>query len=458
MPTSCLTQTIGEIQVNVFHNDPEKLKELDRLWKEKPWTRPRPVSLKPSMGYGDRLGLATPGHLHAHRAGGGEGRVVPLYAQQSAREMERTGRTPVEVMLDAVRAVGESDYRGIQASDADHMKAEEQVAACVDAGFTWFTADPSDVVRDDADDIPAAEVESAFAKLLAKNPGFFDHYLESYVGQHPLEGISTPIEGDEKAVQRVALKYGPALYRSRQIRDWVESRWQGEEPYDFEISVDETSAPTSPLAHFIIAREIKRLGIRVTSLAPRFEGEFQKGIDYIGDLAAFRKGLHLHAAIAKQEGPYKISVHSGSDKFSVYPILAEECGSLVHLKTAGTSYLEALRVAARKNPALLREIAKYSATVFEEQRATYHIKAHLGNFPDPDQVPDGEMEFRFLASPESDDPRQILHVCFGAVLLHDSGERFGAPLKALLRAEAKEYEKVLSSHFVKHLVVFEGVV
>lgn len=443
--------------MNVFHNDPEKLKELDHLWKEKPWTKPRPIGLEPSMGYGDRLGLATPGHLHAHRAGGVEGKVVPLYAQQSAREMERTGRTPVEVMFDAVSAFGESDYRGIQASDADHMKSEEQVAACVEAGFTWFTADPSDVVRDDADDIPAEEVESAYSELISQNPGSFDHYLDSYVGQHNLLGASEPISGDEEAVKRVALKYGPALYLSRRIRDWVETRWRGEEPYDFEISVDETSAPTSPLAHLIIAREVKRLGIRVTSLAPRFEGEFQKGIDYIGDVSGFREGLRIHAAIAREEGPYKISVHSGSDKFSVYPILAEECGSLVHLKTAGTSYLEALRVAARKNPDLLREIAEFSATVFEEQRATYHIKAQLADFPDPDKVPDEEMEFQFLASPESDDARQILHVCFGAVLLHDSGTRFGLPLKALLKTEASEYEAVLSSHFIKHLTVFGGV-
>jgi len=440
--------------MTVFHNDPAKLERLRHLWREKPWTRPRPVGTEPSMGYGDRLGLATPGHLRAHRTAGRESKVVPLLAQQSGREMERTGRSPVEVMLDAVSAVGDSAHRGVHAADADHMKTEEQVAACVEAGFTWFTADPSDVVRDDADGLSSQEVESAFAGLLAKHPGRFDHYLGSYVGEHSLEGGAGSIAGDEEAVKRAALKYGLALYLSRDIWDWVEKRWKGDGPYDFEVSVDETSAPTSPLAHLIVARELKRLGVQITSLAPRFEGEFQKAIDYIGDLQVFRDGLRQHVAIARQEGPYKISVHSGSDKFSIYPILAEECGPLLHIKTAGTSYLEALRVAARKQPDLLRAIAKFSATVFEEQRATYHIKAELAHFPDPDRVSDAEIEARFLASPESDDARQILHVCFGAVLLADSGRRFGVPLKALLRQESDEYERVLCSHFLRHLVAF----
>ena len=82
----------------------------------------------------------------------------------------------------------------------------------------------------------------------------------------------------------------------------------------------------------------------------------RKGVDYIGDLDEFEAEMAKHAAIARVLGPYKLSIHSGSDKFSIYPIFARHAGSLVHLKTAGTSYLEALRAIAGVDPAFFREI------------------------------------------------------------------------------------------------------
>src|SRR5678816_1328531 len=110
---------------------------------------------------------------------------------------------------------------------------------------------------------------------------------------------------------------------------------------------------TSIAEHLFFALELKRRNVpNVVSLAPRFIGEFEKGIDFKGDLKAFEKSLIQHVEVAKAYGPYKISVHSGSDKFTVYPIIGRVCGELVHLKTAGTSYLEALRVASRTAPEL----------------------------------------------------------------------------------------------------------
>ena len=92
--------------------------------------------------------------------------------------------------------------------------------------------------------------------------------------------------------------------------------------------------------------ELLRLGVKFVSLAPRFVGRFEKGVDYIGDLALFEAELAQHAAVQKHFGNYKISIHSGSDKFSIYPLFAKYTEGKVHLKTAGTSYLEALRVMA----------------------------------------------------------------------------------------------------------------
>ena len=439
--------------MSIFRNPPEQLERLHSLWKEKPWTGPQPCGLSPSMGYGDRLGLATPGHLLAHQRKGVVGRVVPIFAQQSGREMERIGRTPAEVLWDASVALADAADCGSWGADADHMKTEEQISACVEAGFTFFTVDPSDAVREEVLRLTDNQVEREFTELCSRQPEHFGHYMQKYAQPHTITGVGE-ISSDEISIQRIALTYGQAILRIRELYHWIEQCWRGEAPFDFEVSVDETSNPTSPLAHLIIARELKRLGVRFTSLAPRFVGEFQKAIDYIGDLRAFETDFRIHAAIARQEVPYKLSVHSGSDKFSLYPIIARETGGQVHLKTSGTSYLEALRIAARCNPALFRAIAAFSASVFEEQRKSYHIKASLREFPDPSCVKDEDLEKDYVAYPGADSPRQVLHVCFGAVLSADGGTRFAQPLKALLRESREEYAEALAQHLGKHLVVF----
>src|SRR5213594_3715393 len=146
---------------------------------------------------------------------------------------------------------------------------------------------------------------------------------------------------------------------------------------EIEVSVDETDTPTSHAEHLFIGLELKRRGVKAVSVAPRFIGEFEKGIDYKGDLKAFETSLRRHVAIARYCGPYKISVHSGSDKFSIYPILGRVCGNLLHLKTAGTSYLEALRVVARTQTGLFSDIIEFCRRRFEDDRKTYHISTTL---------------------------------------------------------------------------------
>ncbi len=103
---------------------------------------------------------------------------------------------------------------------------------------------------------------------------------------------------------------------------------------------------TTPFEHWLVASELRRLGVEWVGLAPRFVGDFEKGIDYRGDLEVFRREYLKHLAIAEALGPYKISIHSGSDKFGVYRVIGEIGKGGVHVKTAGTSYLEALRTVA----------------------------------------------------------------------------------------------------------------
>jgi hypothetical protein len=107
-------------------------------------------------------------------------------------------------------------------------------------------------------------------------------------------------------------------------------KYAGARPVELEFSVDETDNPTSHAEHAYIANELKRLGVEWVSLAPRFVGRFEKGVDYIGDLAVFEEDVNGHAAIARTYGPYKISLHSGSDKFSIYKSAAQATQGLVH--------------------------------------------------------------------------------------------------------------------------------
>ncbi|MCL7455432.1 MAG: tagaturonate epimerase family protein, partial [Anaerolineae bacterium] len=166
---------------------------------------------------------------------------------------------------------------------------------------------------------------------------------------------------------------------------------------------------------------------------------------YIGDLAEFDAELSQHAAIARALGPYKLSIHSGSDKFSVYPLFSRHAGELVHLKTAGTSYLEALRAIARVDPGFFREILALARACYEEDRATYHVSAELDKVPPPDELQDEE-----LAGVLSQfDGREVLHVTFGSVL-----DRFGDRLLEALDAHEEAYYAVLDTHFQRHLAPF----
>src|SRR5207248_4601593 len=118
---------------------------------------PVPLGLAPSFGFGDRLGVATPGHVDALRAAGGS--ILPIFAQQSIREMTRTNRTAEQVMGDALRGAAESGYTAIQGADADHLKTPADVDRTAAAGFVFFTIDPSDHVDGNADSYSADELD-----------------------------------------------------------------------------------------------------------------------------------------------------------------------------------------------------------------------------------------------------------------------------------------------------------
>lgn len=406
------------------------------------------LGMAPSFGFGDRIGLATPGHVEAmQRAGDG---LAAIFPQQSIREMARTSRSPEEVMADALNGMRAAGWTGNTGADADHLKTTEDVDRTAAAGFTFFTIDPSDHVDEHADGYDEPTLREKFTTVRDQIDWFDD-----YKGKSVSLPTGTTVELDEAACMRCAVKYGPALNHAIGISDHIRKVQESAgRDYEIELSVDETEQPTTLAEHYIVAEQCLQRGMKLVSLAPRFIGDFEKGVDYKGDVAALEASLNDHAAIAERLGPYKLSLHSGSDKLSMYPALARATNGKFHVKTAGTSYLEALRVVARHDEPLFRRIVEFARSRYETDKATYHVSATLEGVP-----ADGDtatLEKLYLEHWEDVPPgkgftepgRQILHCTFGSVLTHPE---YGPALHSVLEAHPETYNEVLADHFSRHL-------
>src|SRR5574340_814910 len=420
--------------------DPENAAALRAQF---PWLQPQLLGLRTSAGLGDRIGLATPGHVRAIKAAGGK--IAPIFAQQSIREMTRTERTPVQVMDDAMWGVLREGWRDGFGADADHLKTFQNIESCFAAGFTFFTIDPGDHVDNRAETAGLNEltalVEALPAELKSETGAYLNH-------KYDLEGRI--LRFTEQTLYRAMVKYGRAVLFVASMYHHLENL-AGSRPFELEVSVDETEKPTSHAEHIYIASELKRLGVQWVSLAPRFVGRFEKGVDYIGSTADFEADIAGHAAIARVFGPYKLSIHSRSDKYSIYPAAARQTHGLVHLKTAGTSYLEALHTAAMLDAALFREIYEFARSRYDPDRATYHLSAEVSRASAPDAVQD------WPGLLQQFDAREILHATFGSVLhwrTSDGSYQFKDRLFDLLKANREAYARNLEQHFLRHLVPF----
>ena len=428
-----LTLILGECSA---HN-------LNALRGHLTWLHPQPIGLVTSAGMGDRLGLATPGHVRAARAM--QGKVTPVFTQQSIREMARTGRTPQQVMDDATWGIFTEGWHAMHGADADHLKTPADIDACLACGYTFYTIDPGAYVDNRTEFASLGELQTLAAALPA----------EMDVRSADLQGKTMDIEGlkihfDEATLLKAAVKYGRAVMHVANMYHYL-VKAAGRLPFELEVSVDETDQPTTHAEHIYIASELQRLGVKWVSLAPRYVGRFEKGVDYIGSLAAFETDFAGHAAIARWFGPYKLSLHSGSDKFSIYPIATRLSRGLVHLKTAGTSYLEALRTIAHLDPAFFREIYAFARQRYETDRLSYHVSAELSNAPLPEVVHD------LPALLDQFDAREILHVTFGSVLTDktEAGSwRFYDRFMDFMQGNNEAYASNLEKHFIRHLAPF----
>ncbi len=396
---------------------------------------PKRCSKKTSFGFGDRLGIATPAHATAAK----NHDIFPIFAQQSVRELSRTERTFKSVLNSAIWGVFESGYTKDFGADADHVKQIEDLMNAAHEGYSMYTLDPSDHVKD-----ISKMSQKQVAEFYQSHPKRRE--IEAKYVNKTFNLSKQKLIMDEESFLKIFVTYIDVIEHVVRCYDALRSV---KKDFDLEVSIDETSTPTTPLAHIFIVQELRRRGVDFQTLAPRFVGQWQKGIDYVGDLSDLEKEIEIHSEIARVLSGYKLSLHSGSDKFSVYPIFARYTEGNLHIKTAGTSYLQAIKVIAVKDASLYRQIHKYALTRFEADRASYHVTTDLDKIPDVDKMSDADL-VKLLQMP---DARQLIHITYGSILTaKESGNYlFKDRIFRILFDNEKLHYEFVKNHMQKHL-------
>jgi len=384
-----------------------------------------------SIGIGDRFAHQAKAQLRAFQMLAKEGvDVVPVW-NKSNREHTFIGSEPQSVFDAGQAAVKGLGWRKSWHVDADHIRLDnvDRFIPCSD----FFTIDVADSIGKPAS---ASDVQA----FVARHP--------ELVGTVEIIGINEPFTTTQSDVVRVASKYLLAVQDAGVIYRHI-AKAKGEGNMIAEVSMDETDAPQTPSELLVILAALADEKIRLQTIAPKFTGRFNKGVDYMGDLVLFEKEFNDDLAIAAHAvATYglptnlKLSVHSGSDKFSLYPMIRRACartGAGMHLKTAGTTWLEeliGLAEAGGDGLSLAKEIYAYALEHVEELCAPYAsvIDIDRTKLPAASQVnqwsgPRFASVMRHIPGhPEFNlNVRQLLHVSFK--LAAKAGSRYTDLLK-----------------------------
>jgi len=387
-----------------------------------------------SFGFGDRLGFATCGQLKSFNGNS----IQPVIAQQSIRELKQTGRSYEEVLADAIWGAFQAGYHGIFTADGDHLKSLEEVDQAISAGYSMITIDCSEKIHPEVYSL-SNELKIQEYRLLPRQ--ITKHYESKYLN------TKLPIgEINETELAECVLVYRDAIQFIKTVFDVYLSNRPN---ISYEISIDETEWPTTAFAHYFIASELIQFSnVRVDSIAPRFVGEFQKGIDYIGEISDFENHLSLHQGIAKQWG-YKISIHSGSDKFSIFPSVTRITDRKYHIKTSGTSWVEFIRLLAVSNPEFFRELYHFCLEHLDEAKKSYVVSVTSSICPAIDKID----EMNYAESLDNNHIRQLFHITYGKILQHQEDGKYiyRDRIYQILNQEESKYHSIIQSHFEKHL-------
>jgi hypothetical protein len=405
---------------------------------------------KYSLGVGDRFGRQAKAQLEACRRAAAAGvEVIPVW-NKSYREHSIIGSVPSATREAADAAVRQLGWRLPYHVDADHINlanVEPFLEPC-----DFFTIDVADEIgRPASPDAVRA---------------FLDRHGE-LIGTLAIPGAGQPFETTRAAVAAIAGKYLFAVEEAARIYRHIEAR-KGAGAFIAEISMDETDRPQTPPELLVILAAIADHGIPVQTIAPKFTGRFNKGVDYAGDVNQFAREFEQDLAVVAHAvrcyglpANLKLSVHSGSDKFSLYgPIhrALERFDAGVHLKTAGTTWLEeliGLAEAGGEGLALAQEIYAEAYAHREELCAPYAavIDIDPAALPAPGAVLGWTSEeFAAALRHEPDSPRfnphfrQLLHV--GYKVAARMGLRY---LELLAACEATIARNVTANLFERHI-------
>jgi tagaturonate epimerase len=327
---------------------------------------------KYSFGMGDRFGKEGTAQLQAIQEINSLGiEVVPVW-NKSNREHTIIGTSPAGVRKEAMEAVAACRYAGKFYTDADHVNADT-VDRFIDS-HDFFTLDVAHFIGIKPD------IEST--------AGFVSRY-SSYLGPMHIPGIGRPFEVTPQFLEDLANNYLTAIGEVQKIYSHLCSV-KGKDNFVAEISVDEATSVQSPLELFFILALLKENGVEAQTIAPKFSGLFAKGVDYIGDIEGFASEIDQDVAIIRHAveklgmpSNLKLSIHSGSDKFSIYPAIKaaiQKYNAGIHVKTAGTTWLEeviGLAESGTEGLNMAKEIYCQSLLRFDELSAPYASVLHI---------------------------------------------------------------------------------
>ena len=408
-----------------------------------------------TFGMGDRFGHQGEAQLKAvlqARESGIE--VFPTW-NKSYREHSIVGTEPQSLRDEADAAVKTLKWEESYYVDADHIRME--TVGDFLAGSNFFTLDVADYVGETPDE--------------AKLEKWLDS-LDPYYGTLSIEGLKEPLLLSREAASEAGKQYFSAIAKAGELYRHIESQ-KSDSPFVTEVSIDETDQPQGPADIFYLLSMMAGEKIPVQTVAPKFTGRFNKGVDYVGDLAQFETEFHADLCIiafaVRTFGlpeTLKISVHSGSDKFSLYPIinrLIKKHGAGLHVKTAGTTWLEEVIGLARaggEGLAIAKEIYAGGIENFEALTAPYStvIDIDTAKLPSVEEV-NGWTSEQFVAALEHDlsnsdynlHLRQLIHVAFKVAA--KMGDRYTDALKANAEVIGAGVTKNL---FERHMVPILG--
>ena len=287
---------------------------------------------KYSIGVGDRFTLQGKAQLSAIMKANEKGLEITPVWNKSNREHIYVGTVPADTRNEADEAVKALNYKGVYFVDADHINLET-VSKYVDVS-DFFTLDVASFIGKES---KKEDVDSFVASC------------NKYTGQLQIPGMESPLNITNQLLHEVAGKFLAATQQAHEIYAYLKNE-KGEANFITEVSMDEVESPQTPLELLFILKMLADKGVPVQTIAPKFTGRFNKGVDYVGNLNQFAKEFEEDVLIidyaVKEFGlpqDLKLSVHSGSDKFSIYPIMARVIAKHdkgLHVKTAGTTWLE----------------------------------------------------------------------------------------------------------------------